>query len=447
MGDIVSILSVILFSLLGVLFSCLPACLPGVHVYNILGLFVLASHFLAGHGVLPMPEVLIPFFAGLMVGYAMLNTIPSILLSAPDESALFTVLPGRKYLMRGRGYEAVMITALGGVAGLFVLLIIFGLPTQYFFMFVRKVLSPHFHWIIWCVIGFMLMSEWPKGGTRGMAGWYNFFDAWRSIGIGLITFVLSGLLGFILFYRSPVSVNASFQNLMPAFIGLFTLPGLIMNLAGKFQMPKQTYQCSVDGGCDALLHGTVAGSLGGGFAAFFPVITGGVGGFLAGHATSIHDDRSFLISQGVSKLIYYVGGFIFLFVPGVNMMRGGAASMMSGLYVPYTKYDYYMVLAAVAIAGACAYLLMSPLTKFVLKLIGKFGHNIISIVAALVVFLVVVFITGWAGVLIMLTATGIGLLPVLFGARRMNCLGIILLPVACMMSGCGAAVATWLGLL
>lgn len=447
MNEIFTIFSVILFSVIGVLVSCLPACLPGVHVYNILGLFVLFAYFMSGHGAVLAPEILIPFFAGTMVGYAMLNTIPSILLSAPDESALFTVLPGRKYLMRGRGYEAVMITASGGLTGLFVLLIVFGLPTQQFLMFVRKVLSPHFHWIIWCVIGFMLMSEWPKGGTRGVAGWKKFFDAWKSTGVGLITFLLSGFLGFILFYRSPLSVEASFQSLMPAFIGLFTLPGLIMNLAGKFKMPIQSFDCVANDNNDALLQGTVAGALGGGFAAFFPVITGGVGGFLAGHATSIHDDRSFLVSQGVSKLIYYVGGFIFLFVPGVNMMRGGAASMMSGLYVPYTKYDYYMVLAAVAIAGACAYLLMSPLTKVVLKLIGKVGHNIISIIAGFVVLSVVLFITGWAGVLIMLTGTGIGLLPLLFGARRMNCLGIILLPVACMMSGCGAAVAAWLGLL
>lgn len=369
MSETFAIFSVILFSVIGVLFSCLPACLPGVHIYNIIGLFVLMAHSLSANGIVPLPEVLIPFFAGMMVGYAMLNTIPSIFLSAPDESALFTVLPGRKYLMRGRGYEAVMITAAGGLMGLFVVVLVFGLPTQHFLVFVRKVLSPHFHWIIWCVIGFMLMSEWPKGGTRGVAGWGKFFDAWKSIGIGLITFLLSGFFGFILFYRSPLSVEASFQNLMPAFIGLFTLPGLIMNLAGRFKMPEQTYDCSVDGNNDALLKGTVAGALGGGFAAFFPVITGGVGGFLAGHATSIHDDRSFLVSQGVSKLIYYVGGFIFLFVPGVNMMRGGAASMMSGLYVPYTKYDYYMVLAAVAIAGACAYFLMSPLAKFVLKLI------------------------------------------------------------------------------
>ena len=442
-----AVFSVILFSVLGVLVSCLPACLPGVHVYNVLGLFVLAAHFLSGQGVVLLPEVLIPFFAGLMVGYAMLNTIPSIFLSAPDESALFTVLPGRKYLMKGRGYEAVMITASGGLMGLFVLVFVFGLPTHNFLAFVRKVLSPHFHWIIWCVIGFMLMSEWPKGGTRGMAGWRKFFDAWKSTGMGLITFLLSGLFGFILFYRSPLSVEASFQNLMPAFIGLFTLPGLIMNLVGNFEVPVQTYDYEVGDSNDSLLKGTVAGALGGGFAAFFPVITGGVGGFLAGHAASVHDDRTFLVSQGVSKLIYYVGGFIFLFVPGVNMMRGGAAALMSGLYVPYTRYDFYMVLAAVSVAGACAYLLMSPLAKFVLKLIGKFGYHTISVVAGLVVFAVVLFITGWSGVLIMLTGTGIGLLPVLFGARRMNCLGIILLPVACMMSGCGVAVAVWLGLL
>jgi hypothetical protein len=44
-------------------------------------------------------------------------------------------------------------------------------------------------------------------------------------------------------------------------------------------------------------------------------------------------------------------------------------------------------------------------------------------------------------------ATGIGLLPMLFGSRRMNCLGIILLPVACNLSGHGDLLAGILGLL
>ena len=38
------------------------------------------------------------------------------------------------------------------------------------------------------------------------------------------------------------------------------------------------------------------------------------------------------------------------------------------------------------------------------------------------------------------------LLPVLFGSRRLNCLGILLLPIACNMSGFGETITGWLGL-
>jgi len=56
-------------------------------------------------------------------------------------------------------------------------------------------------------------------------------------------------------------------------------------------------------------------------------------------------------------------------------------------------------------------------------------------------------VTGWAGVGVMAVAAAIGLIPPLWGTRRMNCLGVILLPLACNMSGAGAAVAGALGLL
>jgi len=35
----------------------------------------------------------------------------------------------------------------------------------------------------------------------------------------------------------------------------------------------------------------------------------------------------------------------------------------------------------------------------------------------------------------------------LFGSRRLNCLGVLLLPIACNMSGIGEPVAAFLGLL
>ena len=439
--DAVSIFSA---SVAGAALASVLACVPGLHVYNVLGLLALGVHA-TGWDI--GPQIVVPLVAGMMVGYAMLNTVPSVLLAAPDESALFTVLPGQKYLLRGHGHRGVLITAAGGLAGVFLLVLLVGPLAPRVVPLVRAVVRPHQHWMLWCVIAFMLLSEWPKGGRLGQGGWAKFRSGWSSLGTGLLTFLLSGLLGFVVLYRSPVSATVAFQNLMPAFVGLFTVPWLAVNLASGVRIPPQHVRAGALLDAGRLLKGAVAGGLGGGFAAFMPVVTGGVGGFLAGHATALRDDRTFLVSQGASKMVYYVGGLLLLFVPGLHLTRGGAAWMLRGLYAPRTQADYYTVLAAIALAGSVSFLLVSPLTRATIRLMERFGYGRLSAASMAAVLLLVVGVTGWAGLGVMLVATGIGLLPVVFGSRRMNCLGVILLPIACNMSGVGAVVAGWLGLL
>jgi len=435
-------------TVLGTALSSVLSCLPGLHVYNVMSLLVMGAHALRAQGHALPAEVVVPFAIGLTVGYALLSNIPSVLLAAPDESALFTVLPGQKFLMAGRGYEGTLITAAGGLAGLCALVLIVGPLAPRLLPAAGMVFRPHTHWILWCVICFMLMSEWPKGGTRGQAGLRRFSDGWKTTGMGLLTFALSGLLGFLLFYRSPIPIEAAFQNIMPAFVGLFTLPWLLLNVVSRVEAPPQ---CVPAGsiGLDAmtLLRGTFAGCLGGGFAAFFPVITGGVGGLLAGHATATRDDRVFLVSQGASKLVYYVAGLLLLFVPGLGLTRGGAASMLKGLFVPRTVYDYLLALASVALAGATAFLLVGPLTRAVIGLMRRYTYRRMSAAALLAVLALVFGVTGCMGLAVMAVAGAIGMIPVLYGSRRMNCLGVILLPMACNMSGAGPTVARWLGLL
>lgn len=439
-------IALVLFSsVLGSLVSSVLACIPGLHVYSVMGFLAIRLHFLASNGPIVPAEILVPFAVGMVVGYSVFNTLPSVLLAAPDDSALFTVLPGQKYLMNGRGYEGTMITVAGGLAGLVLLVFGFGPLAPRLLPVAKAVFQPHTHWVLWCVICFMLMSEWPKEGRIGWAGWRRFADAWKSLGAGLLTFALSGLLGFLLLYRSPISAEVAFQNLMPAFVGLFTMPWLIMNIASRVRIPAQVISRNINAA--SVLRGAFAGCLGGGFAAFFPVITGGVGGFLAGHATAIRDDRVFLASQGASKLVYYVGALLLFFVPGVNLTRGGAAWLIKGIYTPQAYHDYYMTLAAIAIAGATAFLVVEPLTRAMLILIGKYDYRRLSY-ASLVFTLVVVFaMTGCHGMFVMAVSAGIGLIPPLYGARRMNCLAVILLPMACNMSGIGAKVAGLLGLI
>jgi putative membrane protein len=441
------ILTAVLSVLAGTVLSCFLAILPGLHIYNVMGLAALFLYSLHGGGLAAMPEVYIPFMIGLVTGWSILNTIPSVLLGAPDESAIFTVLPGQKYLMTGRGYEGTMMIGAGSLIGVFMLVFIIGPFAPKYLPVVRYVLNSHMHWILWVIITFILMTEWPKGGNLGPAGWRKFFDAWSTLGAGLLTFFLSGLLGFILLYRAPVDINNAFQNIMPAFVGLFAVPWCVLNAVSGTKVPEQYVCDSLNINGDLLLRSGIAGGIGGGFAAFFPVVTGGIGGLLAGHATAQRDERVFMMSQGVSKVVYYTGALMLFFVPGLFLTRGGGAWIIKGLYTPHTWGDYYLALGSIALSGAVSFLLMSPLTKWTLKLMKIVDYRLISVFALGIIIALVFSITSWTGLFIMTVGTGIGLIPVLFGSRRLNCLGVLLLPIACNMSGIGEPIAAFLGLI
>ena len=441
------IFTVILAVLTGTVLACFLAILPGLHIYNVMGLAALLIYHVQGLGLAVAPEVYLPFMISLVVGWSVLNTIPSVLLGAPDESAIFTVLPGQKYLMTGRGYEGTMIIGAGSLVGLFMLVFIIAPFAPKFLPVARTVLTPHMHWILWVIITFMLMTEWPKGGNRGPAGWRKFADAWSTLSAGLFTFFLAGLFGFLLLYRAPINIEDAFQNIMPAFVGLFAVPWCLLNAISGAEVPKQYVRDTLNINGDLLLRGGVAGGIGGGFAAFFPVVTGGVGGLLAGHATAQRDERVFLMSQGVSKVVYYTGALMLFFVPGMFLTRGGGAWILKGLYTPRTLGDYYLALGSIAIAGGISFLLMSPLTKATLWLMKKVDYRLISVFTLGIIVALVFSITGWVGLAVMTVGTGIGLIPVLFGSRRLNCLGILLLPIACNMSGVGEPIARFLGLL
>lgn len=145
--------------------------------------------------------------------------------------------------------------------------------------------------------------------------------------------------------------------------------------------------------------------------------------------------------------MYYTGAFMLLFVPGLGITRGGGAWMVRTLHTAGSYYDYFMVIGAIAISGALAFLLLDPLARVVIWLIERVNYRIASGIALAVIVVLVYAVTGWVGLGIALVASGIGLIPVLFGSRRLNCLGILLLPIACNMSGIGHKVAAWLGLI
>jgi putative membrane protein len=219
-GEMIGLLAA---AVVGTVIGAVVSLVPALHVYNVAALLLPAS---AALGDLVPPEPVAFLFVGMTAGYAMSNAVSGIFFSAPDDSTIFVVLPGQKYILQKRGYEAVMLTGIGGLGGIAALAALTPVSSS-LFPALRDILQPHLHWILWCIIAYMLLSEWPKGSGRAPAGLRRWWDGWRSLAAGLITFLLSGMLGFILLARCLVPVTVAYQNLLPAFMGLFAVPWIL----------------------------------------------------------------------------------------------------------------------------------------------------------------------------------------------------------------------------
>lgn len=426
----------------GTLVGAFVACVPGMHIYTLLGLTLA----LAGPGI-PLTAVFaVPAFMAAITSWAILNGMTSIILAAPDEGALFTVLPGQQYLLAGCGREAILLTVAGGMGGILVLLgivFIFGS----WLAAVRSVLQPHFHWMIWLVICYMLMSEWPQERLLGETGWRNWRAAWRGPASGLLTFIFAGLLGIIVMNRPLLDPAMSFQGLTPVFVGLFGMPQLIVNcLSGTAIPPQEAPRDRLPVNGYQLFKGILAGALGGGFAAFIPAVSGGIGGMLAGHATAQRDSRVFLIAQGSSKAVYYTGAFLLLFVPGLRLAHGGGAALYRVANPAVSGSEYLLAAGAALVAGASAMLIADPLAAGCLGIVRRIPYQRLAMGAIMFMIVLVGLLFGPYGLLLLTAGTGIGLIPILNGGRRMNGLGVILLPIALNMSGLGPRAAGLIGL-
>lgn len=429
--------------LIGTLAGALIGLLPGVHIYAVAA----ALLFAAEHGWLQLTHQQLAFLCiGLLCGWALLAIAPSIYFYAPDDMSSPSVLPSTKLLLRGEGHQAVMLLGAGALGALLGLLALAPLADSALRP-LRQIVQPHTAWMVIAVIAFLVLGEWPRANERLASPWRRLASAWVYLGAGQLTFWLSGVLGMVLMYRSPVPLDASHQNLLPAFTGLFALPGLLQVILFGARPPRQQLESHVDLPAACWLRGTVIGLAGGLFAGFLPVISGGIGALLAGHASAQRDDKLFLISQGASRISYLAGGYLLLFLPGVTLTRGGMSALISTQYTPSGWGIYWTAVAALVFSGALAFLLLLACSRWIAARIERLPIKAICMVMLLLAIAVTIAFTGAGGAAIMAVGCAIGLIPVLSGGRRLNALGVLLIPISLNMTGAGPYVAQFMGIL
>ncbi len=434
--------NILIWSLAGVLFGAAISWIPGFHIFNIMALLVAVF----GVGEL-IPVQAFPFFAvGAIVAYAYVSAISSVYFSVADESAVFLLFPTQRYLLLGRGHEAVLLYLIGAVAGTLVLvlgaLFIFPkvLPPIY------QATSPYITYFLVAIVLFMFMSEWPKEGDRGKTPLQRLWLAWRQILGGILVFFLSGILGFAVMNTNLLPTTSAYTRLTPMFIGFFGMSWVLLNILSNPPMLPQKLDDKVESSVYNTLKATFGGALGGTIAAVYPIITGGMGALVAGHITSQRGDDAFIISQGVNRVIYYVGAFTLLFLPNLRLTRGAAAWLVSSVYTPKSYAEYLAAIGVILLSAGISFLFTYYLSKLIARSFTVVHIRKLSYIVAVVLVVISYVLTGPMGVVVLFVSTAIGMMAAAFNTRRSYCLGGLVLPVLISMTGHTGEVMHLLGL-
>ncbi len=415
----------ILCALAGAGVGTLIGLLPGVHIYAIVaGLWL----FQRSGQLAITPEMLAFAGLGLVIGWTLGSIVPGVFFFAPGDEAPGWVLPGTKLLLRGQGLAGVAwqnAGALGALLGLLAFAPLFDAVVRP----LRAILQPHLAWMLVAVMCFLLIGEWPRADMRNPVPLRRLMSAWAYLLASLLVFVLSGVLGWILARHSPLPADVHFQSMLPAFSGLFALPGIAQIWLFGRAVPQQSAHLSEPPSLIWVVRGVLTGMAGGFFAGFLPVISGGIGSVLAGHATAQRDDRAFMVANGASRMTYTLFSALLLFLPGVTLTRGGLSALLSTTWLPSGWRLFWIALAALGFCSVFAVWLQWRCAGLIARVAHQLPLRPIALASGLPLIGVVWAFTGWVGLLIMAVACTIGLLPVLFGTRRLNCLGVILVPV------------------
>jgi hypothetical protein len=127
-----------------------------------------------------------------------------------------------------------------------------------------------------------------------------------------------------------------------------------------------------------------------------------MGALMTRHLVGTRPPRHQLVAQGVTRTLYYGAGLLLIFLPGTPRLRSSSAALLR--------------------------------TFWMLENIERHGTRPLAGAGLAGILVFVTGTTGWPGLLILLTATGIGLLPVLFQARPIQGIGLVLIPLACALT-------------
>ena len=399
--------------LLGVGIGTITGMTPGIHV-NTAGaiLFAVSTILLS----FVSPEFLCVLMVSMSIAHALLEFVPSMLLGVPEEGTALSVLPGHKMVLEGRSKEAIRIVSIGGFGAIIVtilLLPIFAivLPPTY------ELLKP-VTWILLLIASIYLI--------------YKVTSTLKGFLWSLLLFILSGILGWIIF-QAPLSSGIS---LMCVFSGLFGISTILFSLNDNSTIPHQNkfYELNLD---SAKIKSIITGGTTGAILGFLPGFGPAQGSVIAQSASgqSNNDDENttnFLLA--ISGLNTSDCLFSLIAIYLIGNPRSGIAVYMSYLISEFNLSHLIVFIFASLIAVSLSLALCLKLGDSFSKLMSGIDYRKLSI-AVIILQVILLYIFGLYYqaplpylTLMLVTSTAMGLLPHYLDVGKSHLMGVLIIP-------------------
>ncbi|MFB6075624.1 MAG: tripartite tricarboxylate transporter permease [Candidatus Aenigmatarchaeota archaeon] len=397
---------ILLFSILGILTGVLTGLIPGLHPNTVITILISFSPVLLANFSVMEVAILILSMA---VTNSIVDFIPSILLGAPESDTSLGVLPGHRFLLEGKSYDAIRLTVLGGITSLAFIFTILIFIFPYIPMF-YDIMKSYIPYILMGMVILSLIKSKRK--------------LWA-----IITFILSGTLGILVLNHGILNSDFVF---FPLLTGLFGLSILFDSVRRTPNIPEQNKEGLVVSPKKIGKSGLI-GTLSGFLVGFLPGIGAAQAAFLSQHGFKSDDERSFMMAIGGVNTTNIILSIFALWL--IGKPRSGAGVAIQKVLNTIIFSDVVIFAGVVILSCSLGAIFTLLISKSMVDIFKKINYRYLCVDIIVFILVMIFILTGMKGVMIALLASSIGLVSILSKSRKSFLMGCLIIPTILLQLG------------
>ena len=396
------LIEILIAIILGCLIGVITGITPGLHI-NLVSLILLSISpvLLEYTNIIAVAS----FIIAMSITHTFTDFISATYLGAPSDDTALAVLPAHRLLLDGKGHEAIRLTTIGSLLCLIATIII--APILIFVVpFIFNNLKNYVGWMLIALMIFMILRE------------ENLNKKFWALAI----VILSGALGIIVLNMPNLK-----DPLLPMLSGLFGVSILLLSLSQKVTLPPQKVTEHVKVGMKDKIKSIGSGVFSGSLVSIFPGLGPAQAAVLASQIVGEINTFSYLTMIGGINTVSMILSLITLFT--IQKARNGSIIVVQQLMKNIDMNTLILFLSVALIAGGIATFLTMYVSRVFSKIMNRINYSMLSICIIIFVAFMAFYFSGFIGLLILIVATAIGLLPNIVNASRSNSMACLLIPV------------------